>query len=88
MVFSAEVYSKVLKRKIRVVVLRQCEGDKLTSQTALFTTDLNLPPMTVVEYYKARFQIEFVFRNAKQHIAIVKNNAVLSRISAMAMCLF
>jgi hypothetical protein len=70
MVFSADVYSKVLKRKIRVVVLRQYEGDKLTSQAALFTTDLNLPPMTVVEYYKARFQIEFVFRDAKQHTGL------------------
>ena len=70
MVFSADVYSKVLKRKIRVVVLIQYEGDKLTSQAALFTTDLNLPPMTVVEYYKARFQIEFVFREAKQHTGL------------------
>ena len=70
LVFSANVYSKVLKRKIRVVVLRQYEGDKITSQAALFTTDLNLPAMMVVEYYKARFQIEFVFRDAKQHTGL------------------
>jgi hypothetical protein len=32
----------------------------------LFSTDLHLSPEEVIEYYQARFQIEFIFRDAKQ----------------------
>ncbi|WP_445249313.1 transposase [Microcoleus sp. OTE_8_concoct_300] len=32
----------------------------------LFSTDIHLPPEQIVEYYQARFQIEFIFRDAKQ----------------------
>jgi len=32
----------------------------------LFSTDIHLPPEQIVEYYQARFQREFIFRNAKQ----------------------
>jgi IS4 transposase len=32
----------------------------------LFSTDLELSARLIVEYYKARFSIEFIFRDAKQ----------------------
>ena len=32
----------------------------------LFSTDIHLPPEQIVEYYQARFQIEFIFRVPKQ----------------------
>ncbi len=32
----------------------------------LFSTDINLSALTLHRYYKARFQIEFIFRDAKQ----------------------
>jgi hypothetical protein len=32
----------------------------------LFSTDLTLPALTLFRYYRARFQIEFLFRDAKQ----------------------
>jgi IS4 transposase len=32
----------------------------------LFSTDIHLLPEQIVEYYQARFQIEFIFRDAKQ----------------------
>ena len=32
----------------------------------LFSTDIHLPPEQIVEYYQARFHIEFIFRDAKQ----------------------
>lgn len=35
-------------------------------QAVLFSTDLPLDALTVYRYYKARFQIEFLFRDAKQ----------------------
>jgi IS4 transposase len=32
----------------------------------LFSTDTELDALTLYRYYKARFQIEFLFRDAKQ----------------------
>jgi Transposase DDE domain len=32
----------------------------------LFSTDTTLDPLRLYEYYKSRFQIEFIFRDAKQ----------------------
>ena len=32
----------------------------------LFSTDLNTGPLLIERYYQGRFQIEFLFRDAKQ----------------------
>ena len=67
--FHGIVYSKSLKRKIKLVrVLTQ----KKTKQThkLYFTTDLNMQAEDVLENYSARFQIEFLFRDAKQHAGL------------------
>jgi hypothetical protein len=32
----------------------------------LFSTDLNIDPRKIYRYYPARFQIEFIFRDARQ----------------------
>jgi len=50
-----------LKRTIRVVYLL-----KNTGYAILFSTDTELNALTLYRYYKARFQIEFLFRDAKQ----------------------
>ena len=36
------------------------------AQVILFSTDLGLAYQTIIDYYSARFQIEFNFRDAKQ----------------------
>jgi putative transposase len=36
----------------------------------LFSSDLNLDAETLIDYYSLRFQIEFVFRDAKQHFGL------------------
>ena len=54
-----------LKRNVRVVVLRDKSKDK-TRQAILFSTDTALDAKTLIRYYKARFPIEFIFRDAKQ----------------------
>ena len=41
-------------------------GGKKPRQAILFSTDLDLSALTIYRYYKARFQIEFLFRDAKQ----------------------
>ena len=67
--YSAVLYSTHLKRNIRVVLLRQTLGQK-TGRALLFSTDLELKVMTLIRYYKARFQIEFLFRDAKQYTGL------------------
>ena len=46
------------------------EKDGKTSTALLYSTDTTLAAMTLTEYYKARFQIEFLFRDAKQYTGL------------------
>lgn len=53
-------------RNLKVVVLiKQTEGET-PCYVILFSTDETLNPWQIYRYYKARFQIEFLFRDAKQ----------------------
>ena len=54
---------------LNVVLLRK-ENRGGIYQALLFSTDLELSGEKIVEYYRARFQIEFVFRDAKQHTGL------------------
>ncbi|MDQ7074953.1 MAG: transposase [Gammaproteobacteria bacterium] len=69
-IYSAVVHSCCFKRKIRVVLLRWEQKTKVRS-ALLFSTDSELAPEKIVEYYTARFQIEFLFREAKQHTGLM-----------------
>ena len=66
-----EIYTLILnhvslKRNLRVVVLRDQSNKDKIRQAILFSTDTELDAKTLVRYYKARFQVEFIFRDAKQ----------------------
>jgi Fe-S cluster biosynthesis and repair protein YggX len=64
-VYYATVYSVTLEQKIRLVQIRP-KNESRTKSALLFSTDEHLCPMKLVRYYKSRFQIEFLFRDAKQ----------------------
>jgi hypothetical protein len=68
-VYTAKVNSAHFKRDLRIVYLVKQVGHK-TQTALLFSTDLLLDALTLVHYYKARFQIEFVFRDAKQFLGL------------------
>lgn len=51
------------QRNLRVVL---GVDTKHHQKAVLFSTDLTLDALTIYRYYKARFQIEFLFRDAKQ----------------------
>jgi Transposase DDE domain len=61
---TAVVYHKSLKRKIKITMLYQTKDE--SRYALLFSTDLDLSGQDIVRYYRARFQIEFLFRDAKQ----------------------
>lgn len=43
--------------------------------TVLFSTDLSLDGQTIYVYYKSRYQIEFLFRDAKQYTGLTQCQA-------------
>ncbi|MBA3441373.1 MAG: transposase [Pyrinomonadaceae bacterium] len=64
--YTAVVNSVSLKRNIRIcVVLNRTKPEK-PRRVVLFSTDCELSAHTIYDYYTLRFQIEFLFRDAKQ----------------------
>lgn len=66
-IYQVHLYSWSLKRKINVAYVEFLKNGKPTNRFALYySTDLNLNAKRIFRYYKVRFQIEFLFRDAKQ----------------------
>ena len=65
-IYSTIVWSVAFKRKIRVVYLTNCKHPDRPCFALLFSTDLTLDPVEIYRAYKARVQVEFIFRDAKQ----------------------
>ena len=64
--YTAVVNSVNLKCNIRLVYVLNLRNKNKPGYALLFSTDTKLEAETVYGYYKARFQIEFIFRDAKQ----------------------
>lgn len=70
-IHQAIVWSVFLKRKIKVAYVEFLNQGSPTNRYAVyFSTDLELSAKNIYQYYKARFQIEFLFRDAKQHVGL------------------
>lgn len=84
--YTALVNCPRLNRTIRVVMLRIKTANKI-GRALLYSTDTGLSAETIIAWYKARFQIEFVFRDAKQHTGLMdcqscKKEAIHTHINA------
>lgn len=64
--YTLVVWSVSLKRRIRVVVAINRKEKEKPRFVVLFSTDTELAATDIFRFYKARFQIEFIFRDAKQ----------------------
>jgi Transposase DDE domain len=65
-IFSGIVYSVSFQRMIRIAYLQNYDQKGFsTTHTILFSTDLNLSSDKILHYYRQRYQIEFLFRDAK-----------------------
>jgi hypothetical protein len=62
-VYSAIVNSPKFKTDLQVVILLNTKTDK---HILLACTDLELDALKIIDYYRLRFKIEFLFRDAKQ----------------------
>ena len=68
-VYTGIVYSKALKRNIKLVY-QQLTSSKKKSYLLFFSTDIEQEALEVLQFYKKRFQIEFLYRDGKQHTGL------------------
>jgi len=67
-IYQIEMLHKKFPDKLNIVIIQKTnlETDKI-AHIVLFTSDLDLEFNKIEDYYSLRFQIEFVFRDAKQY---------------------
>lgn len=64
--YTAVVNHVTLRRNIRIIYILYRSNPQQHSEALLFSTNTELDALSIYSYYKARFQIEFIFRDAKQ----------------------
>lgn len=64
--YTQVVWCVSLQRRLRVVVVVNTKVKAKPRYVVLFSTATELAATDIFRYYKARFQIEFIFRDAKQ----------------------
>ena len=65
-IYSAVVHSKAFKTDIKLAVAIFFKGGKEIARKLYFSTNLKQAGLKIVRYYRSRFQIEFLYRDAKQ----------------------
>ncbi len=68
--YEGIVYADAMKRKIRAVFVHKKDDCSKKCVKIFFSTDLEMSGSEVLDVYKSRFQIEFLFRDAKQHTGL------------------
>jgi len=62
------VHCKAFKRWLKVTLMHELDAEGQVRRVKIYaSTDLQLPGYQVFIYYKSRFQIEFLYRDAKGH---------------------
>lgn len=74
-IYTAIVYSKALKRNIKLVHVTYINAKRKEKYKLYFSTDLTLDANDVLKYYHSRFQIEFLYRDGKQHTGLNDSQA-------------
>lgn len=70
-IYGGVVYIKSLKRLVKVAIVHELkENDAVKSVKIFICTDLEFPAQDIWPWYKSRFQIEFLYRDAKQHTGL------------------
>ncbi len=64
--YTLVVWSGSLQCQVRVTVVVNTKDKQKPRYVVLFSTDTELAASDILRFYKARFQIEFIFRDAKQ----------------------
>jgi DDE superfamily endonuclease len=73
-VYSNVLYAPALKQDVRVVCILW-HFNSQTRREVLFSTNLEMPALEVIECYRARFEMEFPFRDAKQFAGLMDSQS-------------
>jgi hypothetical protein len=74
-VYSAVVYSKALKRNIRLVHVTYTSDKEKLTRKLYFCTKTQMNALEILDCYQSRFQIEFLYRDAKQSTGLNDSQA-------------
>ena len=79
-IFSATVFAKALKRKIKLALVQYLDEGKIKTTKIYFSVDLDLSAWHIVWFYGLRFQIEFVraafrYRDGNQFTGLENSQA-------------
>jgi putative transposase len=70
-VYQARCLHKHFAERINlVIIVRTLLASGRAGHVVLFSSDLTLDALTLLDYYALRFQIEFTFRDAKQYFGL------------------
>ena len=67
LIYTQELYAVSFQKKLKIVLLLNTKNGK---QNLLCSTNLFQDAQQIVQYYSLRFQIEFLFRDAKQFMGL------------------
>ena len=68
--YEGIVNIKMFKRKAKCVIVHEKKKDGKIKAYTFFSTDISMEGTKIVKCYKLRFQIEFLFRDAKQFVGL------------------
>lgn len=74
-VCSAIVYSKSLKRNIRLVHVTYTGKKGKQTRKLYFCTDTQMDALDILDCYRSKFQIEFLYRDGKQFTGLNDSQA-------------
>jgi len=75
-IYSAIVYSVSLKIQVKVAYVEfKDKHGKIITYKMFFSTDTQMEGRIIFRYYKARYQIEFIYRDAKQYTGLEHSQA-------------
>lgn len=74
-VYTAIVKAVALKRVVKVVLVHYLENDKIKASKIYFSTKTSFEAMEILDIYQTRFQIEFLYRDAKQFTSLTSCQA-------------
>jgi hypothetical protein len=69
-IYTAIVYAVSMERNVRLVHLELANDKGKNNYKIFFSTDTEMDAGLILKYYQSRFQIEFLYRDAKQHTGL------------------
>lgn len=73
--YEARVYAKALKRWVKVVIVHTYKAGKIKRVKVFFSTQESMQGTDILLYYRQRFQIEFLYRDGKQHTGLEQSQS-------------